>query len=217
MPARTIRAVNRTPEVPEVVVQRLPLYIRVLNRLLQEKTEVVSSQELGERLQVTPAQIRKDLSYFGRFGKQGRGYSVRHLMAELKKILQLDRHWDVCLVGVGRLGRAIIGYPGFVPEGFRIVAAFDASPQVAGERIGDLEVQPLSELQASIGRRGIRIAVVAVPAPHAQEVIDLLVKAGVQAVLNYAPTTAQVPSSVKVRSIDPVLALQSMTYYLSGD
>src|SRR3990172_4720489 len=104
MAARSQRD-DKGPEVPEVVIQRLPLYIRVLNQFLQEHTEVVSSQDLGERLQVTPAQIRKDLSYFGRFGKQGRGYSVRHLLAELKKILQLDMRWDACLVGVGRLGR----------------------------------------------------------------------------------------------------------------
>lgn len=204
----------KAAEVPEVVVQRLPLYIRVLNRMLQEQVEVVNSQELGERLQVTPAQIRKDLSYFGRFGKQGRGYSVRHLLAELKRILQLDTRWDACLVGVGRLGRAIIGYPGFSPEGFRIVAAFDASPALAGEKVGDLRVQPLDELPETLRSRNIRIGIVAVPAAHAQEVFDRLVACGVKAILSYAPVTAQVPASVKVRSIDPVLALQSMTYYL---
>jgi redox-sensing transcriptional repressor len=205
---------GREPEVPEVVIQRLPLYIRVLNELLKEHTEVVSSQELGERLQVTPAQIRKDLSYFGRFGKQGRGYSVRHLLAELKKILQLDTHWGACLIGVGRLGRAIIGYPGFVPEGFRIVAAFDASPAMAGEQVGDLRVQPLDELQRTLRERDIHIGIVAVPAAYAQEVFDRLVACGVKAILNYAPVTAQVPANVKVRNIDPVLALQSMTYYI---
>ena len=205
---------DKALEVPEVVIQRLPLYIRVLNQFLREQTEVVSSQELGERLQVTPAQIRKDLSYFGRFGKQGRGYSVRHLIAELKKILQLDTRWDACLVGVGRLGRAIIGYPGFAPEGFRIVAAFDASPALAGDQVGDLRIQPLDELQETLRDRNIHIGIVAVPAAHAQEVFDRLVACGVKAILNYAPVTAQAPANVKVRNIDPVLALQSMTYYI---
>jgi len=205
---------DKEQEVPEVVIQRLPLYVRVLNQLLQEHTEVVSSQELGDRLQVTPAQIRKDLSYFGRFGKQGRGYSVRHLLAELKRILQLDTQWDACLVGVGRLGRAIIGYPGFVPEGFRIIVAFDASPALAGEQVGDLRVQPLDQLQDTLRAKNIRIGIVAVPASDAQAVLDRLVACGVKAILSYAPVTAQVPPNVKLRNIDPVLALQSMTYYI---
>jgi redox-sensing transcriptional repressor len=202
--------------VPEVVVQRLPLYIRMLRRLLEEGVEVVSSQQLGSRLQVTPAQIRKDLSYFGHFGKQGRGYSVRHLLNELKKTLGLDRQWKVVLVGVGRLGRAIIGYPGFAPEGFKVVAAFDTDPQVVGETIGDLTVQPVEDLEEVVRSLGIKIAIVAVPADQAQEVIDHLVSCGVRAILNYAPLAARLPSGVRVRSIDPVLALQSMTFYLKG-
>ena len=112
-------------EVPEVVVLRLPLYVRALSQLRDSGTDVVSSQQLGSLLQMTPAQIRKDLSYFGRFGKQGRGYNVRFLLHELREILGLDREWRACLIGVGRLGHAIINYPGFSPEGFKIVAAFD--------------------------------------------------------------------------------------------
>ena len=130
-------------EVPEVVITRLPQYVRILARLLEEGAEVVSSQQLGEKLQVTPAQIRKDLSYFGRFGKQGRGYSVRHLMDRLKQILGITSHWNVAVVGVGRLGRAILSYPGFSPDGFRLVAAFDANPGVVGDSVGDLTIQPM--------------------------------------------------------------------------
>lgn len=201
-------------EVPEVVVLRLPLYVRVLSHLLSQKIEVVSSQQLGERLQVTPAQIRKDLSYFGRFGKQGRGYNVRRLLEELKQILGIDRNWDVCLVGVGRLGRAIISYPGFSPEGFNVVAAFDADLTSVGQRVGPLTIQPMADLEATITRRSLRIAIVAVPAAHAQGVIDKLVRSGVRAILNYAPIAPQAPMEVKVRTIDPVLTLQSMTYYV---
>ena len=202
-------------DIPEVVIHRLPQYLRALTQLQQGGVDVVSSQQLGERLQVTPAQIRKDLSYCGRFGKQGRGYSIRHLLKELRHILGLDQQWNVAVVGVGRLGRAIISYPGFAPEGFRVVAAFDTDPRLVGQKAGDLTVQPMSRLAETIQREGLKIAIVAVPAADTQEVTDQLVAAGIRAVLNYAPTNPQAPIQVQVRNIDPVLALQSMTYYLS--
>ena len=204
-------------DVPEVVVIRVPQYIRILERLVAQGEEMVSSQQLGELLQVTPAQIRKDLSYFGRFGKQGRGYYVRHLQSELKEIMGLNRRWNVGVVGVGRLGRAILGYPGFAPEGFQVVAAFDASPSLVGQVVGDLTIRPLDELDVAVKDLTIDIGVVAVPGEHAQEVIDRLVKCGVRAILNYAPISAQGPDEVKIRNIDPVISLQTMTYYLLND
>ena len=206
----------RRTEVPEVVVARLPQYVRILSRLLEDKVDVVSSQQLGEKLQVTPAQIRKDLSYFGRFGKQGRGYSVYSLLERLREILGLNTHWNVAVVGVGRLGRAIISYPGFTPDGFRLVAAFDANPAVIGETVGDLMVSPLEQLKELVESQNISIAIVAVPAENTQEVVDLLTACGVRAILNYAPITPQVQGGVRIRNIDPVISLQSMTYYLSG-
>lgn len=201
-------------EVPEVVVLRLPQYVRALADLLRRNVQVVSSQQLGTQLQMTPAQIRKDLSYFGRFGKQGRGYPVSYLLGELRQVLGLERTWNTCLIGIGRLGRAIISYPGFTPEGFNIVAAFDAAPSEVGQSIGPLVVQPFSDLDSTIRERDIRIGIVAVPANHAQEVIDQLVKCDVSAILNYAPISPQVPEGVHVRNIDPILSLQSMTFYL---
>ena len=201
-------------EVPEVVIMRLPHYIRILVGLLHEGTEMVSSQQLGDMLQVTPAQIRKDLSYFGRFGKQGRGYRVRHLEAELKEIMGLDRHWNVGLVGVGRLGRAILSYPGFVPEGFEIVAAFDGNRRVVGRTIGNLKVRSMEELDSTVQEQHIEIGIVAVPGPYAQGVIDRLTDCGVKAIMNYAPIYPQSQPGVKIRNIDPVLSLQTMTYYL---
>ena len=204
------------PGVPEVVVMRLPQYVRVLSLLEGEGIEVVSSQQLGTRLQVTPAQIRKDLSYFGRFGKQGRGYSVKNLLKELKDILGLSRHWNVAVVGVGRLGRAILSYPGFAPEGFRVVAAFDADPSQVGKEIGGVGVHPMEDLDRLVPELQISIGVVAVPGTHAQEVIDRLVECGVKAILNYAPISPQVQQGIRIRNIDPVLSLQSMTYYLMG-
>ena len=200
--------------VPEVVVQRLPVYVRVLSQMESDDIDVTSSEQLGANLRMTPAQIRKDLSYFGRFGRQGRGYNVRHLATQLRRILGLDHVWDAVLVGVGRLGRAVAVYPGFTPQGIHIVAAFDSDPDVVGMQVGNLTVQPLSDLPKTVQARAIKIGVVAVPAAHAQDVIDTLVEAGIKAVLNYAPITPHVPPSVRVRSVDPVLALQSMTYYL---
>ena len=204
------------PEVPEVVVLRLPLYMRALAQLRREGKDVVSSQQLGESLRMTPAQIRKDLSYFGRFGKQGRGYSVPLLLDELREILGLNRDWRTCLVGVGRLGRAIINYTGFAPEGFSIVAAFDSSDERVGDTVGGLSVRPMSDLPAAVSEMGISIGIVAVPAAQAQTVIDALVRNGIRGILNYAPIAAYVPPGVVARNIDPALSLQSMTFYLKG-
>ena len=208
---------ERRTDVPEVVVARLPQYVRILTRLLQEGAEVGSSQQLGEKLQVTPAQIRKDLSYFGRFGKQGRGYSVYHLLERLKLILGINSFWNVAVVGVGRLGRAILSYPGFTPDGFNIVAAFDANPDVVGETIAGLTVKALDQMDGEVSSKKISIAIVAVPTEHTQGVVDRLVACGVRGVLNYAPISPQVRDGVRVRNIDPVLSLQSMTYYLTDN
>ncbi len=203
-------------EIPPVVIDRLPLYARALSALDAEGWEVVSSQELGTRLGVTPAQIRKDLSYFGRFGKQGRGYNVRKLLEELQRILGLDRHWRMTLVGVGKLGRAILGYEGFGPQGFRFVEAFDADQKRIGERVNDLVVKDVSDLEKVLSKNPVDVGIVAVPAEIAQKVIDTLVKCGVRAILNYAPIAAHVPLGVYLKRIEPVLALQSMTYYLKN-
>ena len=203
-------------EVPEVVVTRLPQYLRILNRLMEDGVTVVSSQQLGEKLQVTPAQIRKDLSYFGRFGKQGRGYSVNDLLERLRQILGVNAFWNVAVVGVGRLGRAIVNYPGFTPDGFHLVAAFDVNKEVIGKDVGGLTVQSLDDLRQVVAERKISIAIVAVPVSHTQEVVDQLVACGIRAILNYAPIIPQVREGVKIRNIDPVLSLQSMTYYINS-
>jgi len=201
---------------PEVVVQRLPLYVRVLAQFDAANNEMVSSEQLGTQLQMTPAQIRKDLSYFGRFGKQGRGYNVKRLSQELRFILGLDRQWNAGLVGVGRLGRAIIAYPGFQPEGFHVVAAFDADSSLVGSSVGGIDVRPIDQIKETVVELDIQIGIVAVPASNAQSVFDALVESGIKAILNYAPVAPQVPVGVKVRGVHPVLALQSMTYFLKS-
>ncbi|HAG56179.1 MAG TPA: redox-sensing transcriptional repressor Rex [Dehalococcoidia bacterium] len=203
------------PNVPEVVIQRLPLYVRALTQFAGSGDDVISSEQLGQRLQMTPAQIRKDLSYFGRFGKQGRGYSVASLEQRLRSILGLNRAWNTMVIGMGRLGRAVVSYPGFAPEGFNIVAAFDADDSIVGETVSGLDIQSISDLAKTVKEKDIKIGIVTVPIEHAQEVIDTLVDAGIKSILNYAPLSPKVPEGVTVRGIDPVLSLQSMTYYIS--
>jgi len=185
-----------------------------LAELAARGEQVVSSQTLGEMLEVTPAQIRKDLSYFGRFGKQGRGYNVQLLLAKLREILGLDRQWRVIVVGVGLSRPGIGAYGGVEPQGGHIVAAFDAGTALVGKEVGRVRIRSVDELDEFLRREPVDIGIVAVPARVAQEVVDRLVAAGVRAILNYAPTTAHVPSDVSIRHIDPVLAMQSMTYHL---
>ena len=200
--------------VPEVVILRLPLYIRALSQMSEEGQNVISSKTLGNRLQITPAQIRKDLSYFGRFGKQGRGYKVDSLIEELTNILGLNRQWNSCIVGVGRLGKAIINYPGFVPEGFKIISAFDNDPSMIGKTVNEIQILPMDKIKSTVKQNDIKIAILAVPATVAQNVITELLNTNIKAILNYAPIAPKVPETLVLRNIDPVLSLQSMTYYL---
>ena len=200
--------------VPEVVILRLPLYIRALSQMSEEGQNVISSKTLGNRLQITPAQIRKDLSYFGRFGKQGRGYKVDSLIEALTNILGLNRQWNSCIVGVGRLGKAIINYPGFVPEGFKIISAFDNDPSMIGKTVNEIQILPMDKIKSAVKQNDIKIAILAVPATVAQNVITELLNTNIKAILNYAPIAPKVPETLVLRNIDPVLSLQSMTYYL---
>ncbi len=200
--------------IPDIVIGRLPVYLRALNRLSQEGYTVTSSHELGRRLGISSAQIRKDLSHFGGFGKQGTGYQIAYLEEKLRQVLHVNRDWHVALVGAGDLGSAIGNYRGFVDRGFHVACIFDASPQKVGTKIGDLTVQPIDTLQATIQEQGIKIAMIAVPAEYAQAVTNTLVQAGIQAILNYAPINLTVPNNVHVQYIDPVLHLQRMTYYI---
>jgi redox-sensing transcriptional repressor len=201
-------------EVPDIVVSRLPLYLRALNFLAEEGVETISSAELAQRLGISSAQIRKDLSFFGEFGKQGTGYNVEFLRKKIKEILNLTKIWDVALVGAGDLGHALVHYGGFLGQGFRISLVFDNNPQKIGQEIAGLIIQPASRMKELIRQHGIQIAIIAVPASAAQKVTDELVAAGVRAILNYAPITLKVPPGVHVQYIDPVTRLQHMTYYL---
>jgi len=190
------------------------MYVRGLTELQEEGIGLVNSGDLGARLGIAPAQLRKDLSYFGKFGRRGRGYNVALLLGELTQILGLDRQWLMAVVGVGRLGRAIMDYKGFVPRGFKIVAAFDRDRDMMGKKVSGVTIRDMSKLEAAVKEKKVDIAIVAVPSSEAQEVIDKLVQSGIKSILNYAPICGKVPPEVRLEGIDPVLALQSMTYYL---
>lgn len=200
--------------IPDIVVGRLPIYLRALQRMLEEGRQVTSSQELGERLGISAAQIRKDLSQFGEFGKQGTGYSIEFLAQKLQKILHVDRVWGVVVVGAGDIGSALGRYPGLNNRGFCVEMIFDNDPKKIGTKIGDFVVQDSATMVEQIASAGIQIAMMAVPAGEAQMVADQLVRAGVKAILNYAPISINVPAGVRVQYIDPVTHLQRMTYYL---
>jgi redox-sensing transcriptional repressor len=202
--------------IPDIVVGRLPIYLRALSFLIAEGRQITSSQELGDRLGISSAQIRKDLSHFGEFGKQGTGYDINFLYDQLRQILKVNRMWDVVLVGAGNLGKAIADYNGFKGKGFVIRAIFDNDPDKVGKPMGvdQIKVQPISELAEMIREHGITVGIIATPAEEAQAVARTMIEAGVKSILNYAPITLTVPSNVRVQYIDPVVGLQRMTYYL---
>jgi redox-sensing transcriptional repressor len=202
--------------VPDVVISRLPWYLQTLNQLARQGMHTVSSKELAERVGSTAAQIRKDLSYFGGFGKQGTGYSIYYLIEQLQKILNLDRVWQVVVVGAGDLGRALTRYQGFASRGIEIGLLFDVDPKVVGTPVGSVIVDDVANMEEKIREKGIKIAILTVPAQAAQQTADQLVKAGIESILNYAPITLITPENVHVQHIDPVLHLQRMMYYL-GD
>jgi len=209
--------VDRLDVPPDVVIRRLPLYARSLRYLLEEGIHSVSSQELGERINVTAAQIRKDLSYFGEFGKQGIGYDVEKLLNHIERILGLNQRWPVVLVGVGYLGQAIARYEGFHTQGLQIVGLFDTDPEKIGQEVNGIPILDVAQLPTVIHTHRVRLAIIAVPAARAQHVADLLIEAGVRAILNYAPIVLQTPDDVWVRYIDPVAVLHSLTYYLARE
>jgi redox-sensing transcriptional repressor len=200
--------------IPDIVVGRLPIYLRALQRMLEENRRVTSSQELGERLGISAAQIRKDLSQFGEFGKQGTGYSIEYLAEQISKILNVDRVWDIAVIGAGDIGSAVARYQGFANRGLRVSMIFDSDPAKVGTKVGSFTVRDSRNLEKAISKAGIQVAMIATPSQSAQAVADQLVSAGVKAILNYAPIKINVPEDIRTQYIDPVIHLQRMTYYL---
>ncbi len=201
-------------QIPDIVVGRLPRYLQALEHMLKDGIKTTSSQELGDSIGISAAQIRKDLSQFGEFGKQGTGYSIRFLIDQIQAILHLNQPWKLALVGVGDLGNALARYQGFTTRGFHIVLAFDNDPAKIGKLIGDVVIQDIACMAEEVQKNEVKIAMLTVPASAAQSAAEELVKGGVRAILNYAPISLNLPENIHVQYIDPIVKLQHMTYYL---
>jgi redox-sensing transcriptional repressor len=203
-------------QVPDIVVARLPIYLQTLKMLEKEGEYTTSSKDLGKRIGISAAQIRKDLSHFGEFGKQGTGYSISYLIEQLENILQVNDVWNMALVGVGFLGHAIANFKGFANHGFQIKCVFDADPQKIGSKVGEFTILDSAKMEEIIRAEKVKVAMITVDAIHAQAVAELLVKSGVKAILNYAPVTLNLPKDIRIQYIDPIIELQHMTYYFQA-
>lgn len=199
--------------ISESTVRRLSHYYRVLEEVHAEGRGMISSHRLAEREGVTSAQVRKDLSYFGSFGRRGLGYKVEHLRKELRSILGLDRRWRVALVGAGHIGSALLAYRGFAAQGFDVVAIYDRDPARIGQKIGALVIQDASAIPGAAAL-DIDIGVIATPLKAAQEVTEALVAAGVRGILNFAPRKLFVPAGVTLRTVDMTMELESLSFAL---
>lgn len=199
--------------IPDETVRRLPIYLRGLLLLAEQGTKSISSRKLAERVHLNPHQIRKDFSYFGAFGTRGVGYDVATMIKQIRTILKLNVTRGAALVGLGKVGSALLGYPGFRMYGFEIAAVFDNNPKKIGRKIAGITVENVSRLK-TLKNKNIRLAIIAVPAGPAQEIADRLVKAGVNGILNFAPRYLAVPKKIKVITIDIAMDFARLPYYL---
>lgn len=206
----------KSEKISEAVVRRLPVYLRYLNDLNKREVATVSSQELGQKLDLNPAQIRKDLAYFGDFGRKGIGYDVSYLIEKIRHILNLDQQINAVLVGAGNLGHALSNYNLYLRENIKIVAVFDENPKKIGTRISTLTVQPMDEISDTIKSKNIRIGIITVPDVEAQNVADRLIASGIEAILNFAPTILKAPASIRIHAADFTTDLLSLAYYLDN-
>ncbi|WP_024985012.1 redox-sensing transcriptional repressor Rex [Brevibacillus borstelensis] len=205
----------KSEKISEAVVRRLPIYLRYLSYLQHVGVTTVSSQQMGKNLDVNPAQIRKDLSSFGDFGKKGIGYDVNYLVEKIRQILKLSEEIRVALIGAGHLGHAISNYNAQVEDYMRIAAIFDNDPAKCGKVLAGITIQPLEELIQTVKEQKIRLAILTVPAAAAQSVANLLFEAGIEGILNFAPTTIRTERDVRIHYADVTSSLQSLAYYLT--
>jgi redox-sensing transcriptional repressor len=208
-------AVARSRSIPEASVARLAVYLRMLGELAEQGADFVSSDELAAATGVNPAKLRKDLSYIGSYGIRGVGYEVSALVHQLERALGLNHRQAVALVGIGNLGHALAGYSGFGGRGFPVVALFDVDPDLVGIHINGILVEHADTIPAVCAERGVTIGMIATPGPSAQAVCDLLVKAGVRCILNFAPVVLQVPDEVEVRKVDLAVELQILAFHVA--
>ena len=202
--------------ISKATIDRLPLYYRTLRLAQDDGMDIISSDELGRRLELTPEQIRKDLALFGQFGKKGVGYYVNELKFNVGKILGLDNHWNIAIVGIGHLGVALANYQNFIALGFNLVALFDNDPNIIGKTVNHVKVKSIDELQSCAKNLKIDIGVIAVPAQFAQQVADKLVKANIKGIWNFAPVKMRVPEDVKIVNEDLSVGLSRLSYYITG-
>lgn len=203
--------------ISRATIDRLPLYFRTLRHIKEEGVDIVSSDELGKRIDITPEQIRKDLASFGEFGKKGVGYYVEELIRNIGEILGLHHNWHMAIIGVGHLGWALANYRNFTSLGFTLSAIFDVDYSKIGQTINDVVIQHLDDLQETVKKRNIQIGIITVPTEHAQDVADQLVAAGVKGIWNFAPVKIDVPSNIFIISEDLSVGLSSLSYYLSSN
>jgi redox-sensing transcriptional repressor len=203
-----------TPDgaVPKAVVNRLSLYLRELQHLIRDGNETTSSNQLGNLLGFTDAQVRKDLAYFGHFGYPGIGYRCDELVAAIRRILGTDHGWPVVMVGTGNLGQALLGYRGFGNQNFRIVAAFDIDRGKIGTTINGVPIHHLDDLPGVVHDHKIKLGMIAVPAPAAQNVADRLVAAGIEGIVNFAPVTINLPERISQVGVDLAIELEQLSF-----
>jgi redox-sensing transcriptional repressor len=202
--------------IAESTVRRLSIYLRFLEEFEDRGLSTVSSEELARRGGTTSAQVRKDLSFFGSFGKRGLGYSVPELSAALREILGLGREWRVVIVGAGKIGAALAQYRGFRQRGYNILAVYDASPEKIGRSLEGIEIRDMARFEADVAREKPEIAVIAIPADGAQEVLDRIVRAGIKAVLNFAPVQLHAPADVTVKTVNMAMELEGLSFALTN-
>ncbi len=198
--------------IPKAVINRLSLYLRELQRLVRDGSETTSSTQLGKLLEFTDAQVRKDLAYFGQFGYPGIGYRCSELITRIKEILGTNQRWPIAMVGLGNLGRALLGYRGFTHQGFEVACVFDVDDAKVNRQFEDIPVYHLDRIVEIVPKLGIRLAIIAVPAPAAQKVADALVAAGIQGILNFAPVTITVPRHVNLEGVDLAIELEQLSF-----
>jgi len=202
-------------KISDSTISRLSTYYRTLSNLIDQGVETVSSEQIAEINNITSAQVRKDLSFFGSFGKRGLGYNTKDLREQIARILGLQKKWNVALVGIGNIGRALIDYAEFKKQGFIIKALFDNDPQKVGKEVGGLKIEHMDNACNVIKKQKIEIAIIAVPARVAQSVVDSLVGCGVKAFLNFAPITIKVPNEVMVKNENMSIELEALSYFLT--
>jgi redox-sensing transcriptional repressor len=202
--------------IADSTVRRLSIYLSFLEEIEAEGVPTTSSDDLARLGGTTSAQVRKDLSFFGSFGKRGLGYSVPELAAALREILGLGKHWRVCIVGVGKIGSALARYAGFAERGFNVTGLYDSDPSKVDHRSGGIVIQTTDDLEKDIRTGKYDIAVITVPAESAQPIVDRLVKAGLKAILSFAPTQLTVPDDVELRTVNMAMELEALTFALTN-